>query len=958
MPEKSPFFLWFLIFALQLNPLLHNFDFQISHSKYSYMSIKKTFLLLFFYPILPITAYNQNTTLFSDNFETPQLWTIFEEIVSGNTCYGSGIGEVARSTDVAHGGTNALRVWSNKTGVLKSNHVIAAHTISNTQGIIGHLRYGMWAYCNTNLDLTQSGPEFSVQSTRTVGAQNLTYIAGVQYIGNQWVTDKWQIWHNGTWKTVKLSEFGATLAANTWYYLELEFDMTTNKYLSLKIQGGVLNATLDLTQAFQNAPLGFEIGAETRSWTPSYFVTTESENLWTTCAEVRENKIYYDDVLLESIVPPTAPTCYQLVWADEFNGSALDLTKWTPIVGEGGAVSGNAELQYYTNRSQNIEVSKGALKIIALQETYGGNAYTSARMQSKNLGDWLYGRMEARIKLPVAQGMWPAFWMLPTENAYGVWPKSGEIDIMELIGREPSHIYGTIHSHDNGMVKTFSSVYNLPSGTFGDDFHVFSVEWSPTEIKFYVDNNLYATKNSTTISPYPWVFDKRFYLLLNLAIGGPWAGAPDGTTSFPQQMEVDYVRVYQKLDNIGIVGNILVEPATHGVTYSEPAISGTTYLWTVSGSGSSLVSGQNTNQITVNWGNTSGTVSVLMNDGCVPSATIATPVTVSANLWSNPNFEQDYVAWDTRPAYSATVDFNIATTLVAEGTKSACVQVNTVGANPWNTQLSRTNLDLIGGTAYSLTFKAKADANRTIPIAFIRSSDFSGITYQSINLTTAWQTYSLNFTPTTTVNAMFNADLAAQLGTYCFDDFVFARSSVLPIRLLNFQGLSEIKGNRLTWYFANLQEIKDFEIQKSSDGKIFTPLSILTAQDDFFLDTTPFKLTYYQLKIKDLEDKVTYSDIITLVNAKNASNTEGVSNKDFVIFPNPTSQGFTLQFQDETAGVLECRDILGRLIFLKKLNPLSSVCYFSVKEEGLSAGIYFLKTHKVGTIAQRLIIGN
>ena len=131
--------------------------------------------------------------------------------------------------------------------------------------------------------------------------------------------------------------------------------------------------------------------------------------------------------------------CEKLVWSDEFNGTSLDLTKWTPIVGEGGAVSGNAELQYYTDRSQNIQVSSGTLKIIALSESYGGNNYTSARMQTKNLGDWLYGRFEARIKLPVAQGMWPAFWLLPTDNTYGIWPRSGEMDIMELIGREPSH---------------------------------------------------------------------------------------------------------------------------------------------------------------------------------------------------------------------------------------------------------------------------------------------------------------------------------------------------------------------------------------------------------------------------------------------------------------------------------------------------------------------------------------
>jgi hypothetical protein len=251
------------------------------------------------------------STLYADDFETAQTWTTFEEIVAGNTCYGDQIGEVVRSTDVAHGGTNSLRVWSNKNAALKSNHLIAAHHISNTNGITGRLRYGVWAYTSTTLGLTQSSPEFSLQSTRTVSGQNLTYIAGVQYIGNQWITDKWNIWHNGTWQAIKFSEFGTTLAANTWYYLELEFDMTTNRYIQLNVTGGTVNATLDLTKAFQNAASGFQISGESRGWAPSYFVTLESENLWTSCTEARENKTYYDNLRLEAVTTTfTAGTNY------------------------------------------------------------------------------------------------------------------------------------------------------------------------------------------------------------------------------------------------------------------------------------------------------------------------------------------------------------------------------------------------------------------------------------------------------------------------------------------------------------------------------------------------------------------------------------------------------------------------------------------------------------------------
>jgi hypothetical protein len=253
-----------------------------------------------------LTAYlsqlnAQTTTIYADNFETPQTWTIFEELVGNDPCYGNSIGEVAPVNDLSHDGTKALRVWSNKGGSTKSNHVIAAHHISNTQGITGRLKYSMWVNNATTIGLTQSSPEFSVQSTRRVGSQNLTYIAGIQYIGNQWVTDKWNIWHNGTWKTIKLSEFGTTLSANTWYYLELEFDMTQNIYIGLRIQGGGINAYLNLNKPFLDAPLGFKIGEEARNWTPSYFVTAESENLWSACSQVHEDKVYYDDILLESV---------------------------------------------------------------------------------------------------------------------------------------------------------------------------------------------------------------------------------------------------------------------------------------------------------------------------------------------------------------------------------------------------------------------------------------------------------------------------------------------------------------------------------------------------------------------------------------------------------------------------------------------------------------------------------
>ena len=625
--------------------------------------------------------------------------------------------------------------------------------------------------------------------------------------------------------------------------------------------------------------------------------------------------------------------CEKLVWSDEFNGTSLDLAKWTPIVGEGGAVSGNAELQYYTDRSQNIQVSSGTLKIIALSESYGGNNYTSARMQTKNLGDWLYGRFEARIKLPVSQGMWPAFWLLPTDNIYGIWPRSGEMDIMELIGREPSHAYATIHTSADATVHSFGNRYDLPSGTFADAFHLFSMEWSPNLLKFYVDGVLYSTQTNATVSPYPWVFDKRFYMLLNLAIGGSWAGAPDATTTFPQTMEVDYVRVYQKISELTVTGRTLVEPSTPSVSYAVPTLSGTTYQWSVSGAGNAIASGQGTAQATVNWGNASGTVSVLINDGCMPSANIALPVTVSPNIWDNYGFEQNYVSWETRPAYDATkVLFSTSTSDFTEGSKSACVQTLVTGPNPWSIQLSRTNVDLVAGTSYTLRFKGKANVARTVAATFIRTNNFSYIASVNANLTTAWQEFSLTFTPSNNENVMLNLDLATQLGTNCFDDFTFARTTILPIELLDFQGFASKYSNRLTWQFADIKEIKDIVLEKSSNGILFNAFAVIDKKDGReTLDDTPFEVTYYRLKMTELDGKTTFSKIISL---KRGDILRGLK-----IYPNPTNSILTIENIEGQS--VEIVNTLGQV-----LQTLPKSVDYSVKLDisVLPNGVYFVKT--------------
>ena len=242
-----------------------------------------------------------------------------------------------------------------------------------------------------------------------------------------------------------------------------------------------------------------------------------------------------------------------LTWSDEFDGpdgSAPDPAKWSAETGGGGW--GNNELEYYTARRANSRVEKGKLVIDALQEKFTGSdgvsrEYTSARLKTGKLFTQKYGRFEARIRIPKGQGMWPAFWMLGDDISAAGWPKCGEIDIMENVGFEPGKIHGTIHGPGYSGGKSLGAPYAVASGDVADDFRVFCVEWEPNEIRFYVDGHLYETRTPADLPVGTrWVFDHPFFLILNVAVGGGWPGNPDTSTKFPQEMLVDYVRVYSR----------------------------------------------------------------------------------------------------------------------------------------------------------------------------------------------------------------------------------------------------------------------------------------------------------------------------------------------------------------------------------------------------------------------------
>lgn len=240
---------------------------------------------------------------------------------------------------------------------------------------------------------------------------------------------------------------------------------------------------------------------------------------------------------------------YKMVWNDEFDVNGLvDSTKWSYDTAGNSWGWGNDEAQWYTaNKLTNAEVKDGFLHIKAIKEPTMGKEYSSARIITKGKGNWLYGKVEVRAKLPEARGTWPAIWMLSCDNTYGIWPASGEIDIMEHVGYIPDSVFASTHCQKYyfkiGTQKT-KGFYITDSGA---NFHTYTMEWTPEQIDMYCDSTKYFSFKNEHKTYEEWPFNKPFYLILNVAVGGAWGGVLGvDTTAFPQEMIVDYVRVYQK----------------------------------------------------------------------------------------------------------------------------------------------------------------------------------------------------------------------------------------------------------------------------------------------------------------------------------------------------------------------------------------------------------------------------
>jgi beta-glucanase (GH16 family) len=265
-----------------------------------------------------------------------------------------------------------------------------------------------------------------------------------------------------------------------------------------------------------------------------------------------EIKIMNDDTFMvnddtSGYYSPLSYPGKSLVWSEEFDQASLDMNSWNY---ETGGYWYNNEIQYYRGGSANTALQNGKLVITAKKETYQNREHTSARLTTEDKVEYKYGRIDVRGKFPKGQGIWPAIWLLGDDMSTVGWPACGELDMVELLGHTPQTVHGSINygPQGNSWAHTKTTSYSLPAseGDFSDKYHVFSILWEENSIKYYVDDNLYTTYTPNNIvSGQAWRFNHPFFFILNVAVGGDWPGNPDPTTTFPQQMLIDYIRVFQ-----------------------------------------------------------------------------------------------------------------------------------------------------------------------------------------------------------------------------------------------------------------------------------------------------------------------------------------------------------------------------------------------------------------------------
>jgi beta-glucanase (GH16 family) len=458
---------------------------------------------------------------------------------------------------------------------------------------------------------------------------------------------------------------------------------------------------------------------------PKYFLLilpeTKTENL-------NMKKITF--LFLISIVSiQVYPQKWVQVWGDEFNSPGLpDTTKWTYEVGK----LRNAELQYYTvNREENARIQDTVLIIEARKEAYKGADYTSASLISKYKGDWLYGKFEISAKVPGGKGTWPAIWMMPTDAEYGGWPRSGEIDIMEYVGMNPSNLYFTTHYEGTNGTGHQSSGYSISTSQPYNKFMKFAVEWSPDYIKWFADDKLYFTYTKKSDDPKVWPFNKMFYMILNLAYGGSWGGQQGvDDTKLPHQFMIDYVRVYQLQEKEGPF-SLNVSPVSGGSVQISPLQ--TEYA---DGSVVTLEATPDPGYEFSTWLHLSAANPTQLE---VNRDIAIIPVFQKKNeIVINGTFDKSLASWS---SWFDEPSAPVFTTSVADSVFVA--NITKQGTANWHIVEQQIGVPLVQGESYTVSFDAWADVSKTMDVFLSRNfGDYSAYYSTTKSITTTPQTFT------------------------------------------------------------------------------------------------------------------------------------------------------------------------------------------------------------------------
>ncbi|MBN2617032.1 MAG: family 16 glycosylhydrolase [Spirochaetales bacterium] len=515
-----------------------------------------------------------------------------------------------------------------------------------------------------------------------------------------------------------------------------------------------------------------------------------------------------NQVAIENDVDATRDN-WTLVWSDEFDSTQIDESKWNFISGAGGY--GNSELQNYTGREKNARIENGNLVIEAHKEDYEGSNYTSAKLTTEGKGDWTYGRYEIRAKLPKGQGFWPALWMMPTDyNIYGPWPACGEIDIMEVLGHETNKVYGTLHY--GNPKKSSGTNYVLESGSFSDSYHTFTLDWLPGEIKWYIDGVLYQTQNdwysnndeAPEALAFPAPFDRDFYLQFNLAVGGTWPGNPNSSTKFPQRLEIDWVRVYE----LNSPYKLIKKPETEGSNAEIPGRA-------PQDDGNYVLNDQFNNGLE-NW-------TFINNEGGKGSAQV-----------------------DNGEMY---------------------IEMSAPGNQTWANQLFQTDMNIRKGYTYRVSFKARAEKERTIMFKVGGLEDRGWTAYsgeQIIKITKDMKLHSFEFTmgEKTDVKARYEFNMGLDDSDMWIDD--------VKLEVIALPGDYVKVPNHLPLKYGNL--IYNGTFDKGSDRKAFWNIQLDSKSDAMFMVTPD--LYKREAKIVTLDSSnsndaiILYQENIGLINGE------------------------------------------------------------------------------------------